>query len=334
MLKSDLFFEYPEHLVATEPKRPSRVLYVDQEIKEIPFSSVPDVFKSGDILVLNDTRVLKRRVFSGDIEILFLKSLGGARWQVLFPARKHELDSELLLPFGVSMKLTKKGRPQEVMLSEVVGEDYFEKCAEIPLPPYIQKARGMRHTKDEDSSWYQTAWNEKPGSLASPTASLHFTGEDIQKIKSRGVKVFTITLHVGLGTFLPIEAEDLKNHVMHYEVASVPKYLVNEISIAKKNNHQVWALGTTVMRALESQAQGMLDETRENFEGETNLLILPGYIFKVVDGLLTNFHQPESTLLALMYAFRDSATVRAAYDYAIKKEFRLFSYGDLSIWKR
>lgn len=334
MKKSDLKFDYPEELVATKPQRPSRVLLVDQKIAEIPFHSVPSLFNPGDVLVLNDTRVLKRRVFANNIEILFLKPLSLTTWEVLFPSRKMAVGDSMELPGGVVMKLLKKGRPQVVELSQGVGEEYFEKCAEIPLPPYIQKVRGERHTQDEDSSWYQTAWNQNPGSLASPTASLHFSLDDIEKIKARGVSVFKITLHVGLGTFLPVEAEDLKEHVMHHEVVSISKEVVAAISRAKSEGATIWAMGTTVMRALESQHCGKLTEREKTFEGSTDLLILPGYEFGVVDALMTNFHQPESTLLALMHAFSDSATVQSAYKFAVENKFRLFSYGDLSIWKR
>ncbi len=334
MKKSELQFDYPEELVATEPQRPSRVLLVDDSIAEIPFDSVPSLFSPGDVLVLNDTRVLKRRVFSDDLEILFLKQTAPLMWEVLFPSRKTAVGEKIELPLGVSMKLLQKGRPQVVEVSQVLSEEYFERCAEIPLPPYIQKVRGERHTQVEDSHWYQTAWNQKPGSLASPTASLHFSLEDIEKIKARGVSVYTITLHVGLGTFLPVEAEDLRNHVMHHEVVSVSKEIIRGIKAAKSRGGRIWAMGTTVMRALESQHCGKLQEFEKSFEGSTDLLILPGYDFGIVDSLLTNFHQPESTLLALMHAFRDSETVRSAYRFAIENKFRLFSYGDLSIWKR
>lgn len=323
----DLKYDYPETLVATEPVRPSRVLWVaDGEAKEITPAELLSAIPAGDALVVNNTRVLKRRVFAGDLEILFL-SQDGLKWQVLFPSKKYAMGEVIELPLGRTMKLMKKGRPQEVETDQVLDEAYFSQVAELPLPPYIQRARGERHTVSEDESWYQTAWASKPGSFAAPTASLHFSASDIEKLKSRGVHVLEITLHVGLGTFLPVSAEDLDDHEMHEEFFEISPAVWKELQKIKSQGGKIWSLGTTATRTLESASA-------EKLSGFTKLLIQPGYQWKMVDRLLTNFHQPESTLLALVAGFADLETVKRVYQQAIEKKFRLFSYGDLSVWVR
>lgn len=336
---SDLQFDYPEHLVATQPQRPSRVLMVENgSPKEISLQDLLRVIPAGDLLIINNTKVLKRRVFADDLEILFLGRLAAVdssapeNWQVLFPSKKYKIGDEIDLPLGRKIKLVQKGRPQIVQSSEPLTEDYFEKVAELPLPPYIQKARGERHTVDADESWYQTHWAKKPGSFAAPTASLHFQPEDFSTLQQRGVEIHELTLHVGLGTFLPVTAEDLDQHQMHSEWVEIPRSTWAAVRKAQAEGRKIWSLGTTATRALESAGQGILKETETGLQGFTDILIQPGYQWHVVDRLLTNFHQPESTLLALVAGFSDLNTVKSVYQYAISHSFRLFSYGDLSVW--
>ncbi|MBS1971719.1 MAG: tRNA preQ1(34) S-adenosylmethionine ribosyltransferase-isomerase QueA [Bdellovibrionales bacterium] len=337
MKVTDLDFTYPEELVATEPQYPSRVMKVDLSRggtpQEISLQQVLEDIPAGDLLIINNTKVLKRRVFAGDIEILFLSQKTPTTWEVLFPSRKYSIGEKIDLPGGVTMTLTQKGRPQVVELSQAVTEDYFTQHGELPLPPYIQKARNERHTIQDDESWYQTKWAQKPGSFAAPTASLHFHEQEMVFVKGRGVKVLEVTLHVGLGTFLPVTAEDLDQHDMHEEYAEIPKVVWESIVRARMDGRKVWALGTTATRALESAAGGHLkQDVHGNLSGFTKILIQPPYQFKVVDRLLTNFHQPQSTLLALVSAFAGLDTVKACYQWAIARNFRLFSYGDLSVW--
>lgn len=337
MKVTDLDFSFPEELIATAPQRPSRVMWVEasENPVEISFSELLTKIPAGDVLVVNNTQVLKRRVFAGDLEILFLKQQTATEWEVLFPSKKFKLGATLPLPEDVQMTLLEKGRPQKVSLSREVGEDYFQRVAELPLPPYIQKAREQRHTVEADESWYQTAWAQKPGSFAAPTASLHFSDQDIQELKTRGVQVLEVTLHVGLGTFLPVTAEDLDQHDMHEEYVEIPAPTWREILAARGKGYKVWSLGTTTTRSLESAGQGVLPgSAAEGFQGFTKILIQPGYEFRVVDRLLTNFHQPQSTLLALVAAFSSLDQVKACYQWAIERKFRLFSYGDLSCWTR
>lgn len=350
---TDLQFSYPESLVATEPVRPSRVLKVElghlneksndgsSPFQEISIQNLIDLIPAGDVLVINETQVLKRRIYTNqDLEILFLSHSTPQQntWEVLFPSKKYQIGEVINLPdFNnqkYSMTLIKKGRPQIVQTNLPLTEEYFQACAELPLPPYIQKARGQRHTVDADQNWYQTAWAEKPGSLAAPTASLHFSAEDIEKLQNKGVLVQKLVLHVGLGTFLPVTSEDLDQHDMHEEYVEIPWPTWRQVQSAKVLGKGVWSLGTTCTRALESAAHGLLAEGPEGMKGMTKLLIQPGFDWKVVNRLLTNFHQPESTLLALVSAFADLNTVKSAYQYAIDRRFRLFSYGDLSVWIR
>jgi S-adenosylmethionine:tRNA ribosyltransferase-isomerase len=333
---TDLIFAYPEELVATSPQRPSRVMWVENnQPQEITIDDLMAKMNPDDVLVVNNTRVLKRRVFSGDVEILFLRQNSEFEWDVLFPSKKFKIGQTLELPLGVTMTLAEKGRPQKVTLNQAVTEDYFQKVAELPLPPYIQKARNARHTVDADESWYQTAWAKTPGSFAAPTASLHFSKSDMDQLHSKGVKIVEVTLHVGLGTFLPVTADDLNDHDMHEEYVEVSAASWKTIQEARQAGHLIWSLGTTTTRSLESVAGGLLKgSASEGYQGFTKLLIQPGYEFKVVQRLLTNFHQPESTLLALVSGFSSLETVKTCYLWAIERKFRLFSYGDLTCWSR
>jgi S-adenosylmethionine:tRNA ribosyltransferase-isomerase len=334
MLRTDLDFEFPESLIATSPQRPSRVMQVGPglEPQEISLDQLIELPQAGDVWILNQTKVLKRRVFAGDLEILFLNEVSPLHWNVLFPSKAFKVGDHIELPEGVTMTLTQKGRPQVVQVSAALTREYFERHGEVPLPPYIQKARAERHNTPQDESWYQTFWAENPGSLAAPTASLHFERRHLERLSAKGVHVLPVTLHVGLGTFLPVTAENLKDHLMHSEEVEVPLATWERIQLARAQGHRIWAMGTTVARSLESVPAHKLIKTSEAFRGETDLLILPGFEFRVVDCLMTNFHQPQSTLLALVAAFSSLERVKACYQWAIARKFRLFSYGDLSVW--
>lgn len=328
MKLSDLKYDYPEELVATEPKRPSRVMWVqDDQPSEISLSNLIEKIPKGDVFVINNTKVLKRRVFAeNETEVLFLDQVNSNHWTVLFPSKKLKIGDELKLPNGFVMTFVEKGRPQLVKVTPSIAEKDFATMAELPLPPYIQKARGERHNVSADESWYQTAWAHKPGSMAAPTASLHFSKQDIESLRAKGVKIIELTLHVGLGTFLPVSAEDLDNHEMHSENYEISESSWNEILKSKKEGRKVWSLGTTSTRVLESVARtGILF-------GSTDILLQEGSEFKIVDRVLTNFHQPESTLLALVSGFTNLETVKKCYAWAIDRKFKLFSYGDLSVW--
>lgn len=340
MKLADLKFDYPEELVALEPARPTRVMWVDLTLneklvdasinspEEISMQQLIDRIPAGDAFVINDTQVLKRRVFTknDELEILFLDKKNETDFFVLFPSKKIKVGEEIILPLGHKMTLLEKGLPQLVRVEPALTETDFNQMAELPLPPYIQKARATRHNVVADESWYQTAWAKKPGSFAAPTASLHFSEADLKTLSDKGVHVLKITLHVGLGTFLPVKVEDLDQHIMHAEVYSVSENVWKTLSEVRERNHKIWALGTTVTRTLETVAR------TGSLCGESQLLLQPGSEFKMVDRLLTNFHQPESTLLALVAGFSNLNIVKHNYSWAIQHKFKLFSYGDLSVW--
>lgn len=337
MKRSDLHYEYPESLVAREPRADYRILlHRDGKPQEISPQDLMALPGPNDLWVINDTRVEKRRVFSLEpqVEIVFVEEVKPRTWSVLFPARDFKVGDRIMLPGGVEAELSVKSLPQTLMTSEDLSTQYFETYGEPALPPYIQKARGERHAKKQDELWYQTQWARKWGSVAAPTASLHFTQDDFETLKNRGVGVEPLTLHVGLGTFLPIKVDDLNQHRMHAEQAFLSKSLIDQLNETKSKGGRVWALGTTVTRALEAWAEDHLSKTSEGFSGSTRLFIQPGYKFKVVDVLMTNFHQPESTLLALVAGFAGLNEVMSAYTWAIERNFRLFSYGDFSVWMK
>jgi S-adenosylmethionine:tRNA ribosyltransferase-isomerase len=303
MKLKDLSYDFPESLIATEPSRPTRVMWVQDEVSPIELNLQELLLRipAGDVLVINNTKVLKRRVFAeNEIEILFLdeieKTAQHNTWKVLFPSKRLALGDTL--KFGeFTLKLLEKGRPQIVQITPAITEKDFEKIAELPLPPYIQKARQERHNVNEDQAWYQTAWAEIPGSMAAPTASLHFSQQDLMALKARGVRVIELTLHVGLGTFLPVTTDDLDQHQMHSETYEISAANWAQILDAKKKSQKIWALGTTTTRVLESVFR------TQKLAGQTDILLQVGSSFHVVDRLLTNFHQFESTLLALVVGF-------------------------------
>jgi S-adenosylmethionine:tRNA ribosyltransferase-isomerase len=375
MQLKDLDFSYPEELVAQTPVRPSRVMRVHLEkagaqgsssraelptaitsshaslnhgsgvlesrsstpvLEEISIRQLLESIPPGDVFVVNDSKVLPRRVFSAEgLEILFIQESSPRRWDVLFPAKRLEKGQPMQLPEGVRAQLVQSGLPQIIEVSAELTPEYFERHGELPLPPYIQKARGERHQNQDDKNVYQPAWAANPGSLASPTASLHFSNEDMEYLRNRGVHVVSLTLHVGLGTFLPIKSDNVLEHQMHAEFVEIPKATWEAIEAAHSRKSKVWALGTTSVRSLESAANGLLSPSSNpemRWQGFTTLFINPGYTYRVVDRLLTNFHQPKSTLVALVAAFADLPTVKSAYAWAMERRFRLFSYGDLSVW--
>lgn len=330
-----LNYDYPESLVALEPKEPCRVLFMDHEqseCKEIELKGVGQVFSPGDVLVINTSGVKACRVFSIDQkrEVLFLEEKDNNTWSVLFNSRDLSVGDQFEMPGGLTAELVEKGRPQSIKLSSKVDLSYFNEFGQMALPPYIQKARGVRNTVEEDFYWYQLDWKKNQNSLAAPTASLHFKKEDIERLsKEFGVQVAEISLDVGLGTFLPLEQKNFDEGKLHKETFTVPVETKEKIFKAKKDKKRVWALGTTALRAVESMSETLTED-----QSQTELFIYPGYEFKYISGMLTNFHQPNSSLLLLVMAFFGVDETLRAYNHAVDKEFRLFSYGDLSVWTK
>ncbi len=338
MKTSDLNFHYPENLVATQPGPSLRVMFCEARAfpVELNRQGLLNQVSSNDVVIINNTKVVKKRIFTKNgLEVLFLDSLRDNAWLVLMPSKKLKIGDSIDLPGGVQATLLEKGLPQKLQLNQVLDFSYFEKYGHMALPPYIQKSRGERASRSEDEAWYQTRWAEREGSSAAPTASLHFSNEDWSTLKGRGVTVCPLTLHVGLGTFLPVHAETLTDHKMHSEFVEIPGETLAAIEKTKSSGGRVWALGTTVTRALESLSGDWFEKLPEGgLRGETDIFIYPGFEFQVVDVLMTNFHQPQSTLLALVSAFAGLETTLHNYRWAIDKDFRLFSYGDLSVWTR
>lgn len=351
---ADLDFKYPEELVAFEaaPRGASRILKIprdNENFEELTWTRFLAHFKEGDTLVLNDSQVLWARLIikkpSGARGEIFFLSAKGKTWEIL--AKNLSLkDGKILdLPGGLQAKVIKADRISTVEIrGEVDLKKYFAEFGHVPLPPYIAKEDGV-----QDKERYQTVWAKHWGSVAAPTAGLHFTQKHLDDLKNSGVKIGYVTLHVGAGTFLPIQTDNLADFQIHAEVARVPQETCDMVLKSQAAGKKVWACGTTVLRSLEtavhaSPSAGSRLPLIAPFLGETKLFVTPGYRFLVVDALLTNFHQPCSSLLALAAAFcvRNQATNDAtqhaavakiikAYDFAVNKKFRFFSYGDLTV---
>jgi len=332
MRRADFAYPLPEDLIAERPlprRGASRLLALDGAtgaVADLAFDDLGTLLRPGDLLVLNDTRVLParlegRKATGGACEILLERVLDERRFLAQARASKGlKPGARVALPAGATaVALARRGDLHELELDRAVLP-YFEAEGRIPLPPYV-----AREADAEDRERYQTVYAEVPGAVAAPTAGLHFERETLAGLAQRGIAIERLTLHVGAGTFMPLRAETLDGHRMHAERVRVPPACVAAVAAARARGGRVVAVGTTVVRALESAAaQGMLAP----FEGDTELFIRPGYRFRVVDALLTNFHLPESTLLVLVAAFAGRGRVLATYRHAIAARYRFFSYGD------
>jgi len=336
MQLSDFNYELPAELIAQHPlanRTDSRLLEVRADglnhvqLVDRQFKDILSLVQPGDLLVFNDTQVIPARLHGkketgGNVELLIERISGEMQAWVQIRASKVPKTGSIVHihnkageTFPVEM-IGYDGRFYEVRFPENVFS-LLERFGELPLPPYIE------HQPDgEDAQRYQTVVAKNPGAVAAPTAGLHFDEAILQKIKDLGVNQVTVTLHVGAGTFTPVREEDLSKHKMHYEWYSIPNETLEAIQTTKNNGGRVIAVGTTSLRALESQAAS------GQSSGETNLFITPGYQFKTVDCLLTNFHLPKSTLLMLVSALAGVDNIRAAYQHAISQKYRFFSYGD------
>ena len=338
MRTADFDFELPERLIAQHPperRGASRLLHLSgTALEDRRFADLPGLLGENDLLVFNDTRVIKARLFGikesgGQVEVLVERVLG--EHEVLAQVRASKspkTGSRLLL--ADELPVTVLGREGEFFHLRFEGvepaAELLEKYGMLPLPPYITHAAGA-----EDEERYQTVFAREPGAVAAPTAGLHFDEPMLAALQEHGVHQARVTLHVGAGTFQPVRVEDTADHVMHSERYTIPQATVNAISETRANGGRVVAVGTTSLRALESAAAG--GELQAG-EGETNLFITPGYQFKVVDVLLTNFHLPKSTLLMLVCAFGGMGEILAAYRHAVEQEYRFFSYGDAMLIER
>lgn len=335
-------YELPEKLIAKYPaeKRDfSRMMVMGKDGKinaHRNFFDLPEYLNPGDLLILNDTKVLNARFYGfretgGKVEVFFVKPLQNNHWEILTKCgSKLKLNEKIYFNNHVILEL-KQFLENGVRICQWLDAEniysFLEKNGEPPLPPYIVKGREKGDvSKNFDQSRYQTVYAKDYGAVAAPTAGLHFTTELLEKLKAKGVKIATILLHVGYGTFSPIKEDDIRKHQMHFEQYELTPEVADLINSTKAAGKKVIAVGTTSGRTLEACA------TKQNFiapgKGETNIFIYPGFSFKIIDGMITNFHLPKSSLLVFISAFVGKDQLIAAYQKAIESDYRFYSYGD------
>ncbi|MBU3131370.1 tRNA preQ1(34) S-adenosylmethionine ribosyltransferase-isomerase QueA [Clostridium gasigenes] len=336
MKVSDFDFELPQELIAQHPlekRDSSRLMVLDKKTGELNHKNFHDILEylgCGDTLVLNNTRVMPARLIGekeetgSKIEFLLLKRIEGDKWECLAkPGKRAKIGQRFIFGDGklkcVVVDIVEEGNRIIEFSYEGIFEQVLDELGEMPLPPYITE-------RLEDRERYQTVYSKEEGSAAAPTAGLHFTQELLKKIKDKGVNIAYLTLHVGLGTFRPVKVESTDDHVMHSEFYSLTKEDADLINDTKRKGNRVISVGTTSTRTLETigDENGFVKED----SGWTNIFIYPGYKFKVIDALITNFHLPESTLIMLVSALSTKENVMNAYNEAVKEKYRFFSFGD------
>ena len=336
MKVSDFNYELPEELIAQVPiknRDESRLMVLDKDKKTIEdkiFKDILDYLKPGDCLVRNNTKVIPARLYGvkeetgANIEFLLLKRLEGDIWEVMVhPGRRLKAGTKVSFGYGLLkaeiLDVLDGGNRKVKFEYEGIFNEILDQIGLMPLPPYI-------HERLKDRDRYQTVYAKYEGSAAAPTAGLHFTDDLLNKIKEKGIEIANVTLHVGIGTFRPVKVENIEDHDMHSEHYYIKQEDVDKINNTKKNGGRIIAIGTTSCRVLESVADenGMLKVA----EGDTNIFIYPGYKFKCIDGLITNFHLPESTLIMLVSALAGQDYIMQAYKHAVEEKYRFFSFGD------
>lgn len=334
----DFYYELPQELIAQDPlsdRSSSRLMVLDKETGEIEHKIFKDIIgylNPGDCLVINDTKVLPARLVGekvgtgAAIEVLLLTRKQDLKdtWEVLVkPGKKAKVGTKISFGggklIGEIVAIVEEGNRVIKFTYDGIFEEILDELGQMPLPPYITH-------KLEDKNRYQTVYAKHEGSAAAPTAGLHFTEELLQRIEAKGVDIARVTLHVGLGTFRPVKTENIQEHHMHSEFYMVSEEAAEKVNKAKKNGKRIISVGTTSTRTLESVAEA--DGTLKKCSGWTQIFIYPGYQFKVIDGLITNFHLPESTLVMLVSAFAGREHVLAAYKKAVEEKYRFFSFGD------
>lgn len=339
MLLSDFDYELPEELIAQtpiEPRNASRLMVLDpieETIKHHHFFELKNFLTEGDTLIFNDTRVIPARLIGhretgGRVEVFLLRRIDGNHWETLVkPGKKAQISNRIIFSEELSCEVVSHtnfgGRIVKFQFNGIF-EEILDRLGETPLPPYI-------HAKLEDTERYQTVYNRERGSAAAPTAGLHFTKEQMADLRDSGINLGFVTLHVGLGTFRPVNVDNIEEHVMHEEYFSIPQETVELIRQTKENHKRVIAVGTTSIRTLES---AVVDGELKAVSGATNIFIYPGYEFKVVDAIITNFHLPKSTLIMLISAFGGREFILSAYEEAVKEHYRFFSFGDAMLLTR
>lgn len=341
-MRTDLFdFELPPELIAQRPASPrdaARLLIVGERLAQAAMRDLPELLAPGDLLVLNDTRVLPTRFFArrgeAAVEVTLVEPEGGDAWWALArPGRRLRPGDLVELAPGLRASVEARDSEGRVRLGFALSGEALRAAirrhGSMPLPPYIRRPRGGDAGDRQD---YQTVFGHREGSVAAPTASLHFTPELLDRLAARGVERAFVTLHVGQGTFAPVKVEAVEEHRMHAEAYELPAATAAAINAARTAGRRVVAAGTTVLRVLETAA--LADPVLRPGSGATRLFVTPGFRFRVVDRLLTNFHLPRSTLFMLVAAFAGLERMKAAYAYAIRQRFRFFSYGDACLIDR
>ena len=335
----DFYYDLPQELIAQDPlldRTSSRLMHVDRvtgDIEHKIFSDIIDFLNEGDCLVINNTKVIPARLFGtregheGKVEILLLKRRENDIWETLVkPGKKCKVGTMLVFGDGLLkaevLDVVEDGNRLIKFYYKGIFEEILDKLGQMPLPPYITHEL-------KDKTRYQTVYAKHDGSAAAPTAGLHFTKELLEKIQQKGIVIANVTLHVGLGTFRPVKVENILEHHMHSEFFMIEESEACKINKAKENGKRVISVGTTSCRTLESAATE--DGRIQASSGWTDIFIYPGYKFKLIDGLITNFHLPESTLLMLVSAFAGKENIMAAYEEAVKEKYRFFSFGDAMV---
>jgi len=334
MKKEEFYFDLPKKYIAQTPlkdRSASKLMKLDKKTGKIEhkiFKNVVEYLNEGDLLVLNNTRVMPARIFGykdtgAKVEFLLLRNNGNDEWLTLVkPGKRAKVGSKFTFSErlkGEVISLAEEGARIIKFSYDGIFEEVLDEVGTMPLPPYIT-------SKLDDKERYQTVYSKHIGSAAAPTAGLHFTNELLDELKSRGINIAYVTLHVGLGTFRPVKVDNILDHEMHSEYFEISKETAELINSTKKNGGRVISVGTTSTRTLESAANedGFIEEKN----GWTNIFIYPGYKFKIIDGLITNFHLPESTLIMLVSALAGKENVLNAYRVAVENEYRFFSFGD------
>ncbi|WP_108651598.1 tRNA preQ1(34) S-adenosylmethionine ribosyltransferase-isomerase QueA [Dongshaea marina] len=345
MQLSDFFFDLPDELIARYPmpeRAGSRLLQLDGNSGELchgMFADLLEQVRPGDLMVFNNTRVIPARMFGqketgGKVEMLVERLLDGQQILAHLRASKAPKPGTKLI-FEQAVHAEVKGRQGDLFLLEIQGErpvlELLEEFGHIPLPPYIDRA-----DEDSDKERYQTVYNEKPGAVAAPTAGLHFDELMLEKLKAKGVEFAFVTLHVGAGTFQSVRVDNIEEHKMHSEYVELSQEVVDQITKTREQGGRIIAVGTTSVRSLESAARVTLAQNKPlaPFFDDTDIFIYPGFEFQLVDAMITNFHLPESTLIMLVSAFAGKENILKAYNEAVKKEYRFFSYGDAMFLSR
>ncbi len=336
MKTTDFDYHLPESSIAQTPAEPrdsSRLLVLNRATGELGhriFREITDYLHAGDLLVLNQTRVIPARIFArketgGKVELLLLRRRDTLTWEALVGGKGLSVGKKVEVENGPQAEIVEllNGSERLIRFSEPI-EPYFPSVGNVPLPPYI-------HEKLSDPERYQTVYAREPGSAAAPTAGLHFTPRLLDEVQAKGVKIAYVTLHVGLDTFAPVTEENPEEHKIHTEWCELPQATADAINAARAAGGRVIAVGTTSVRTLETVGQQMVHDsssTVQPFLGPTSIYILPGYQFKVVDAMITNFHLPKSTLIMLVSAFAGRERILYAYETAIRMRYRFYSFGD------